>query len=210
MKEKGKKGCSEGCRTSVLAAAGVLLLVFAFFALVPATAQAAVEVRVDAPEYVDVEETSFVATIVVDDVTNLNSAQFDLSFDKSVVEVSDVEDGEIGGEEVPIFKWILNPDKNTVRVLIMLPIGKGVSGSGYLAKIEFEVKGEEGKTTELKFSNAELIDKRGVGVEISSFTVDEKYKDELNDGEISDDLKDIFETKGCPPLQNPSVIMEDY
>ncbi len=152
MKEKGKKGCSEGCRTSVLAAAGVLLLVFAAFALVPATAQAAVEVRVDAPEYVDVEETSFVATIVVDSVTDLNSAQFDLSFDKSVLEVTGVEDGELDGETVPIVRWVLNPDKDAVRVIVVLPIGEGVSGSGYLAEIEFEVKGEEGETSELKFS----------------------------------------------------------
>ena len=156
MKEKGKKGCSEGCRTSVLAAAGVLLLVFAFFALVPATAQAAVEVRVDAPEYVDVEETSFVATIVVDDVTDFNSAQFDLSFDKSVLEVKGVEDGEIDGETVPIVRWVLNPDKDTVRVVASFAIGEGVSGSGYLAKIEFEVKGEKGEESELNISKVRL------------------------------------------------------
>lgn len=155
MKEKGKKGCSEGCRTSVLAAAGVLLLVFAAFALVPATAQAAVEVRVDAPEYVDVEETSFVATIVVDDVTNLNSAQFDLSFDKSVVKVKDVEDGEIGGETVPVLTWDL-VDSETVVVIIWLPPGVGRSGSGHLAEIEFEVKGDEREKSELSLSNGVL------------------------------------------------------
>jgi len=155
MKEKGKKGCSEGCRTSVLAAAGVLLLVFAFFALVPATAQAAVEVRVDAPEYVDVEETSFVATIVVDSVTDLNSAQFDLSFDKSVLEVTGVEDGELDGETVPVLTWDL-VDSETVVVIIWLPPGVGRSGSGHLAEIEFEVKGDEREKSELSLSNGVL------------------------------------------------------
>ena len=209
MKEKGKKGCSEGCRTSVLAAAGVLLLVFAAFALVPATAQAAVEVRVDAPEYVDVEETSFVATIVVDDVTNLNSAQFDLSFDKSVVEVSDVKDGEIGGEEMPIVGWRLNPDKDTVRVIVMPSIGEGVSGVGYLAKIEFEVKGDEGDESVLDIGDVILThpfnDKKIEGKKL--FLIDKKFKDELDDEEISDELKEKFEDEGYH-LENPTVTIE--
>ncbi len=76
--------------------------------------------------------------------------QFDLSFKPDVVKVSDVEDGKIGGEDVPIFMWRLNPDKDAMmRVIAHMPIGKGVSGSGYVAEIKFEVKGEEGEKSEL-------------------------------------------------------------
>ena len=114
-------------------------------------------VTVNAPEYVEKGGT-FVATIDVDSVTDLNSAQFDLSFDPDVIEVSDVKDGEINGENVLIAMWVLNPDKDTARVTIMMPIGTGVSGSGYLAEVEFDVRGETGEKSELKISNEELVD----------------------------------------------------
>ncbi|GEM_PF-2318941 len=207
---KGKEWCrrrdlsGKGCRTSVLAAASVLLLVFAFFAVVLTTAEAAVEVRVNASD-VELGTTTFVATILVDNITDLNSAKFYLSFDASVLEVTAVEDGEIGEgdekEKVPI-SWSV--DAETVRVRGSLPLGEGVSGSGYLAKIEFEVKGVEGEKSELKFSEGKLVDKRG---SVFLFAIDEnfeKFKDELNDEEISDDLKDLFEENGYP-LQNPTV-----
>jgi hypothetical protein len=51
-------------------------------------------------------------------VTDLNSAQFDLSFDSSVIKVSDVNEGEIDGEDVPIFDWRF-VDTDTVMVIIM-------------------------------------------------------------------------------------------
>jgi hypothetical protein len=41
-------------------------------------------------------------------------------------------------------------------VLIMMPIGDGVSGSGYLAEIEFKVKGKAGEGSKLSLSNGVL------------------------------------------------------
>ncbi|MCW3129180.1 MAG: cohesin domain-containing protein [Methanophagales archaeon] len=108
--------------------------------MTPAAAQP-VKVWVNAPEYVE-EGTTFIATIAMNDVTDLNAAQFDLTFNKSVLKVSDVKEGEIGGVNVPILMWALNPDKDAVRVLPVMPIGAGVSGSGYLAKISFAVVGK--------------------------------------------------------------------
>jgi hypothetical protein len=114
-------------------------------------------VTVNAPEYV-AKGGTFVATIEVDCVNDLNAAQFDLSFNSSVVNVTDVKDGKINGANVSIFDWRVNPDKDTARVIIMMPIGTGVSGSGYLAEVEFEVKGDAGKKSELKFSKGEVVD----------------------------------------------------
>jgi len=114
-------------------------------------------VTVNAPEYVEKGGT-FIVTIEVETVTDLNAAQFDLSFNSSVVNVTDVKDGKINGANVTIFDWRLNPDKDTARVIIMMPIGEGVSGSGYLAEVEFEMKGEAGEKSELKFSNGKLVD----------------------------------------------------
>ena len=123
-------------------------------AVTPVIAQS-VEVRVTAPEYVE-EGASFVATIDVDSVADFSVGNFDLCFDSSVVKVSDVKEGEINGEEIPIYMWRFM-DTDTVRVAIMLePMGECVSGSGYLAEIEFDVKGEEGEESKIDFSNVKL------------------------------------------------------
>ena len=134
----------------------VLLTVFTAIAFVPAIASAAqeVEVRVNAPAYI---EETFNATIDVANVTDLNSGQFDLSFNSSVVNVTEVKAGEIDGVAVPIFMWNFF-DADTVRVLISMPMDVGVNGSGYLAEIEFEVKGNSGEKSTLNISNEMLVD----------------------------------------------------
>jgi len=45
-----------------------------------------------------------------------------------------------------------------VRVLISMPMDVGVNGSGYLAEIEFEVKGNSGEKSTLDLSNRQLVD----------------------------------------------------
>ena len=123
-------------------------------AVIPVSAQ--VTVTVNAPEYVGVEEGTFTATIDVDSVADFSVGNFDLCFDSSVVKVSDVKEGEINGEAIPIYMWRF-VDTDTVRVAIMLePMGECVSGSGYLAEIEFDVKGEEGEESKINFSNVKL------------------------------------------------------
>ena len=122
-------------------------------AVVPAAAQP-VEVTVNAPEYVDVGGT-FTVTIGVDSVTEFNTAQFDLSFDPDVVKISEIKKGEINGEEFPTFMH-RSVAEDTERVLASMPFGKGVSGSGYLAEIEFKAKGEVGEKSELNLSKGML------------------------------------------------------
>jgi hypothetical protein len=120
-----------------------------------------VQVAVNAPESV---EGTFDAAIDVDSIMNFNSGQFDLSFDSSVVNVTDVKDGEINGEAVPIFMWSF-VDTETVRVLVSMPMGKGVSGSGCLAEVEFEVKGRSGDKSNLDISNGLLVDTEAKEIE---------------------------------------------
>ena len=169
--------------------------------VIVAAQEAEVSVTVNAPPEVEKGGT-FVATIDVDSVTDLNSAQFDLSFDPDVIEVRDVEDGEIKGKKVPIIMW--DPiDAGTVGVLVNMPRGEGVSGSGNLAEVEFKVNGDEGYMSVLDISNGMLFDKKG---KVHLFTVDKKFKDKLNDEEVSDDLKEVFEEKGEEyRLENPTV-----
>jgi hypothetical protein len=155
-KKKDKKGRSVLARCVVvcLVAAFIGCLAIAVPGLAAPQAGDTAKVTVNAPEYV---EETFNVTINVDSVTGLNSAQFDLSFNSSVVSIAEVKDGEIDGEKVPIFNWDF-VDADTVRVLVSLPMGVGVNGSGCLAEVVFEVNGKSGDKSKLDISNGLLVD----------------------------------------------------
>jgi hypothetical protein len=85
-------------------------------------------------------------TIDIRNVTDLDSGQFDLSFDSSVVNVTAVCDGNIGGTTMPISDWRFM-DADTIRVLFDLPDADLVSGSGSLATIDFEITGTDCEVT---------------------------------------------------------------
>ena len=125
----------------------VLLMLLAIGAA--AEDDADVNVRVNAPEYVS---DTFEVTIDIEDVTDLDSGNFDLSFDSSVVVVESVEPGNIEDTEIPVPMWRFMDD-DTIRVPFNLPGDVGVSGSGYLAKIVFEVVGDIGDTSVLDLSD---------------------------------------------------------
>ena len=116
-----------------------------------------VSVKVNAPDVVNSGETFYV-TIDVANITDFNSAQFDLAFDSSVVKVTGVADGSLDGTAIPVSTWEF-VDADTVRVLVSMPIGEGVSGSGYLAKVSFEVVGETGDRSVLDISSGLLANK---------------------------------------------------
>jgi len=116
------------------------------------------QVRVDAPEVVS---GAFSVTIEVYNTVDLDSGQFDLSFDPSVVNVTGVDPGSIAGTEVPIGMWRLM-DEGRIRVLVNLPGATGVSGSGSLATINFEVTGAAGDTSVMGLSGGLLV---GIGAD---------------------------------------------
>ncbi|MCK4398002.1 MAG: hypothetical protein KAV25_03320 [Methanophagales archaeon] len=165
MEEKGIGKSSARTPKSSLVGITVLLAllaVFAAIAFVPVIASAAqeeVEVRVNAQAYV---EETFTATIDVDNVTDFNSGQFCLSFDSSVVHVTEVRNGNIEGQEVSVTSVV---DSNTVRVLVSMPLGVGATGSGYLAEIEFDVKGGCNETSTLVLSNGMLVNTEAEEIE---------------------------------------------
>ena len=118
------------------------------------------EVTLGVPVTVNASEMvsgTFNATIDIYNVADLDSGQFDLSFNSSVVNVSDVHDGNIGSTTVPISDWRFM-DADTIRVLFDLPDGDLVSGSGSLATIDFEMIGSVGDTSILDISNGKLFD----------------------------------------------------
>jgi hypothetical protein len=112
-----------------------------------------VQVTVNAPEYV---EGTFDASIDVDSVADLNSGQFDLTFDSSVVSVTDVADGGLGGEVIPVSDWD-RLDNDTIRMILDVSGIAGVNGSGNLATISFTVVGEAGAKSVLDISDGLLV-----------------------------------------------------
>ena len=199
MAEKGRSNNrNKTLKLSMVMASVVLLsLMFTFLAVIPAAGQEVV-VSVNAPEEVEAGE-SFDVTIDIEEVTDFNSGQFDLSFDSSVVEVTDVSEGSIDGERIPELLCKVVDDADTVHVSVYMPMGVGLSGSGHLAEVGFKVTGEKGDRSVLDISNGSLFDNREMG-----FTIFKEFKHELNNEEISDDLKKLFEDNKCL-LENPIV-----
>ena len=115
----------------------------------------AVPVTVNAPEVVS---GAFDVTIDIENVTDLDSGQFELWFDSSVVNVTGVSAGNISGTAVPMYLWVFDSDE-TILVLFNLPGLAGVSGSGQIATISFETTGLKGYSV-LGISNGLLVDKR--------------------------------------------------
>jgi glutamate synthase domain-containing protein 3 len=112
-----------------------------------------VQVSVNAPEYV---EGTFDASIDVDSVTNFNAGQFDLAFDSSVVNVTDVVDGSLDGATIPVSDWD-RLDNDTIRVIMDVSGIAGVNGSGNLATISFTVLGKAGAKSVLDISDGLLV-----------------------------------------------------
>ncbi len=90
-------------------------------------------VSVNSPERADGD---FSVVIEIENAVDLDSGQFDLYFDPDAVNVTGVDDGNIGGTAVPVDNWAV--DRDRIRVLFNLPGVDGVSGSGSLATIHFE------------------------------------------------------------------------
>ena len=125
--------------TSICFAAALLI-----FAVAPAQAQQPV-VSIIAPEWV--EGTTGYAAVEITNVSNLDTGQFDLSFNSSILKVANVEDGSIQGISVPV-KWH-SIDADTVRLIFNLEGVTGISGTGQLARIGFEVIGDGDSTLDI-------------------------------------------------------------
>ncbi len=114
-----------------------------------------VKVEVNAPELVEIGG-SFEVSIDVDSIANFNAGQFDLSFDSSVVNVTDVADGMLDGGTIPVDSWEF-VDEGTIRVILEVSGIAGVNGSGNLATINFEVVGMGGDKSVLDIDNGMLV-----------------------------------------------------
>jgi len=111
------------------------IILLSIISIIPATPIAAsqISVSVNAPERVDGD---FSVVIEIENAVDLDSGQFDLTFDSDAVNVTGVDDGLIDDTVIPIDNWAVDEDR--IKVLFNLPGIDGVSGSGSLATIHFE------------------------------------------------------------------------
>ena len=138
---------------AVLTICSVMLLVPSLIAW----AQDSVTVSVDAPAEA-AQGTDFVARVNIGQVTNFDCANYDILYDPSLLQVTNTSSGLIAGTTIPIDMWgVITP--GTVRIVQNVPGLSGVSGSGYLAQIQFHVLGPAGTTCNINLSNGVLSDK---------------------------------------------------
>jgi PKD repeat protein len=103
------------------------------------------------------EGSDFTVEVGIDNVTDLDVAQYDVTYDHTKIEVTGVDDGVVGGDEFHVDMWKpINSD--TIRVINNVPGVKGVSGGGYLAKIQFHAVGSAGNGSDITLIHAVLGD----------------------------------------------------
>jgi hypothetical protein len=120
------------------------------------SAQGAVIVYINGP--IQAAENADILVIVnTTELANFNAANYDVIYDPNVLEAGNVTDGLINGTTIPVDMWRVITS-GTIRVIQNVPRLTGVSGSGYLAEIQFHVIGSAGSSSVISFANGVLSD----------------------------------------------------
>lgn len=106
------------------------------------------QVSIDAPAEVS-EGSELTLQVKVGELVNFDSANYDINYDSSVLEVTGVANGSVGNTTIPIANW--NFDLAKVRIINNVPGLAGVNGSGYLSEVHFKVVGSTGDASDLRF-----------------------------------------------------------
>ncbi|MEK7354440.1 MAG: CARDB domain-containing protein, partial [Chloroflexota bacterium] len=113
-------------------------------------------VSVAAPDYVT-PDSIFIARIDITEVANFDSANYDVTFNPTIVEVTNVTGGKVAGTDIPVNLWN-EPEPGRVTIAQNVPGLTGANGTGYLSAIRFHVLGSPGQTTNITLSNGILGD----------------------------------------------------
>jgi len=133
--------------------------------LIPASLAVAqaVQVGVDAPAGVEPGEY-FTAQVSISEVTDFDAADFELTFDASVVQIEDITaggditDGLIDTTAIPTVS-ANEISAGLVKIVANVPGIPGVAGSGYLCQIRFHAIGATGSSTSINLQNGTLSNK---------------------------------------------------
>ena len=151
-------------RKGILAIIVSLGLALALLPLSVAGDNGPVTVGIDAPAEVEAG-SSFVANVTVDWVTDFDSCGFDVTYDETVITVTDVTGGVIDGHAVEVgpgdWSYIPpGPDQGRIRVAATIsgPPSCGINGTGYLAQIHFDAVGSGGDDSPINLENVGMYD----------------------------------------------------
>lgn len=138
-----------------LIAAAILCLLTALLVSSLANAQD-VTVSIAAPTEVNAG-TTFTVRINITSVSNFDVCNYDINYDPDLFEITNVGNGLIDDTTIPIGAWNeIAP--GTISVVENVPGLSGISGSGYLAELQFNVIGEYSATSDISISNGILGD----------------------------------------------------
>ena len=173
------------------------------------TEAAGVTVSIDAPSKVGAD-SDFTVTVDISQVTDFDAADYDVSFDDSVLRLDDITAGEIDGTAIPIDDWNeISP--GTYTIVQNVPGVDGVTGSGTLAELHFHVIGSAGDSSDIDLPDGTLNDNQGVEIEADwlgdSITVTEALppgavKVSLNAPDVADADSDFTVTVDISQVTN--------
>ncbi|MBI4285410.1 MAG: hypothetical protein HY670_05875 [Chloroflexi bacterium] len=124
-------------------------------------------VSITAPQNVDPDST-FLVKVNIAQVTDFDAADYEISWDPTVLELvdtdpqtagiqPDVRAGLIGTTAIPVIPNAIS--SATLKIVHNMDGFAGVSGDGYLAEINFRVKGDGGSNSPIGIANGTLSDK---------------------------------------------------
>jgi hypothetical protein len=95
---------------------------------------------------------------------DMRSCSYDVSFDASVLELTDVTSGRIGSTTIPVGSYS-EVSPGTYRVIQSIPSLIGTYNLGYLTVLHFSVVGSEGDSSNIRLSNAVILNGSGEEIE---------------------------------------------
>jgi hypothetical protein len=126
-------------------------------------ANGTVTVSIDAPAEVEAG-SDFIVDVAVDYVEDFNSCGFDVTYNQSIITVTNVTGGEINGHAIGMEEWHYIPmgteDTGRIRVvtgILGAPL-PGVNGTGYIARIHFDVLGSVCETSAIHLERVGMYD----------------------------------------------------
>jgi len=128
------------------------------------TTEGAVIVSIDAPTQA-LPDSTFTANVDIGEVVDFDACNYDVSFDALVLELTSVTSGLIDSTTIPV-SALNEISSGTWTIVQNVPGTDGVSGSGYLAVLNFHVIGAAGTSSTITLSNGMLGN--NLGVEIPS------------------------------------------
>ena len=121
-----------------------------------------VQVSLNVPDNVAPGD-NFTVTVDINEVADFDAASYNVCFDADVLRLDNVTSGLIGVTTIPVN--IRNQiSSGTYTIVQNVPGLAGVTGSGYLAVVHFQVAGASDDSSDISLSNGALASNQAEGI----------------------------------------------